>query len=355
MCRYALPARKEALSMEMLTLDKFPRKVLAGIDIQRAFIVSRLIIAAERLQVFRALHGKRMTAESIGRALKIHKAYRDMFLNSLVSLGLLHKADNTYWNSRFANRYFLNERSIYWTRQYSKECVQAYEALTLFETSLASGRSYASIKALKKPSYTDAMKRDRRQAEDFTQMLFHFHRDDAEALAGYLDLSKHGAMLDVGGGSGVMSIALARKNPHMRACVLDLATVCKIAAGNIRRAGLSRRIRTLTGDIRHRLPAGYDVIMFCDIGPVSKQLLRNAYQSLPAGGLVVAVDRYLSDNGTKPLDRLLGQFVGSSAVRETRSDMVAAVQSCGFRAVKASNVFRDLWAITGTKPAIVSG
>jgi hypothetical protein len=37
------------------------------------------------------------------------------------------------------------------------------------------------------------MKRDRRQAEDFTQMLFHFHRDDAEALAKYLDLSKHRA------------------------------------------------------------------------------------------------------------------------------------------------------------------
>ena len=79
--------------MELLTLDKFPRKVLAGIDIQRAFIVSRLIVAAERLHVFRALHGKRMTAESIGRALKIHPAYRDAFLNALVSLGLLHKAE----------------------------------------------------------------------------------------------------------------------------------------------------------------------------------------------------------------------------------------------------------------------
>ena len=340
--------------MEMLTLDKFPKKVLAGIDIQRAFIVSRLIVAAERLQVFRALHGKRMKAEFIGRALKIHNAYRDTFLNSLVSLGLLRKADNTYWNSPFATKYFLNERSIYWTRQYSKECVQAYEALTLLETSLASGRSHASVKAPRKPSYTDAMKRDRRQAEDFAQMLFHFHRDDAEALAGYLDVSKHGAVLDVGGGSGVMSIALMRKNPHMRACALDLATVCKIAAGNIRRVGLSRRIHTLAGDIRQRLPAGYDVIMFCDIGPLSEQLLRNAYRSLPAGGLVVAVDRYLSDDGTKPLDRLLGQFVGASPVRETRSDMLATVQSCGFRAVKASNVFRDLWVITGTKPTIAS-
>lgn len=340
--------------MEIPTLDKFPRKVLAAIDIQRAFIISRLIVAAERLQVFRVLHGKRMKAAAIGRALKIHTSYRDTFLNSLVSLGLLHKAGDSYWNARFAEKYFIDERSIYWTHQYSKECVQAYETLTVLEKALISGRSCASIQGLKKPSYTEAMKRDRRRAEDFTQMLFHFHRDDAEALAKYLDLSKHRAVLDVGGGSGVMSIALARKNPRLHACVLDLATVCKIAAGNIRRAGLSRRIRTLPGDIRHRLPAGYDVILFCDIGAVSPQLLRSAYNSLPPGGLIVAVDRYLSDDGTKPLDRLVAQFVGSSFPLTTRSDMVAAVRSCGFQAVKARNVYRDVWSITGAKPAMVS-
>ncbi len=340
--------------MEMPTLDKFPRKVLVDVDVQRAFIISRLIVAAERLQVFRTLHGKRMKAVSIGHALKIHKLYRDIFLNALVSLGLLHKAGDTFWNTRFAEKYFIEERSIYWTRQYSTECAQAYEALTVLEKVLASGRSYASIKGLKKPSYIDAMKRDPRQAEDFTQMLFHFHRDDAEALAKYLDLSKHKAVLDVGGGSGVMSIALARKNPRLHACVLDLAAICKIAAGNIRRAGLSGRIRTLPRDIRDRLPTGYDVIMYCDIGPVSKQLLRNAYKSLPTGGLIVAADRYLSDDGTRPLDRLIAQFVGSSFPQATRSEMVTAVRSCGFRAVKASNVYRDLWFITGTKAEIVS-
>jgi predicted O-methyltransferase YrrM len=336
--------------MEKPTLDKFPREVLADIDIQTAFIVSRLIVAAERLQVFRTLHAKPMKAVTIGRALKIHKFYRDAFLNSLVSLGLLRKAGDTFWNTRFAEKYFIDERSIYWTRQYSKECARAYEALTVLEKALASGRRYRSLKGLKEPSYVEAMKRDRRQAEDFTQMLFHYHRDDAEALAKCLDLSKYRAVLDVGGGSGVMSIALARRNPRLRACVLDLATVCNIAAGNIRRAGLSRCIQTMPGDIRHRFPAGYDVIMFCDIGALAKRLLRNAYRSLPPGGLVVAVDRYLSDDGTKPLDRLVAHFVSSSFGLATRSDMVAAARSCGFQAVKARNVHRDLWCITGTKP-----
>ena len=82
--------------------------------------------------------------------------------------------------------------------------------------------------------------------------------------------------------------------------------------------------------------------------------MRNAYTSLPPGGLIVVVDRYLSDDGTKPLDRLVARFVGSSFPLATRSDMMAAVRSCGFQAAKASNVYRDLWFITGTKPPIVS-
>jgi protein-L-isoaspartate O-methyltransferase len=337
--------------MEKPTLDKFPKEALANIDIQKAFIISRLIVAAERLQLFRTLHSKRMKAGAIGRALKIHKFYLKPFLNSLVSLGLLHKAGETYWNTRFAEKYFIDERSIYWTRQYSKECVQAYEALTVLEKLLASGRSYESIKGLRKLPYTEAMQRDRRQAEDFTQMLFHLHREDAMALSNFLDLSDRHAVLDVGGGSGVMSIALARKNPHLRACILDIPAVCEVAAGNIRRAGVSGRIRTPVGDMRQSLPTGYDVILFCDVGVVSKGLLSNAYKSLPENGLIVVVDRYLSADGTKPLDRLVEHFVGSTFGLATWKDMVQAVKSCGFRAVHARNVYRDVWFVTGMKHA----
>jgi len=336
--------------MEKPTLDKFPKTVLTQIDIQLAFIVSRLIIAAERLQVFRALHSKSMTAETIGRTLGIHNFYLKPFLGTLVSLGLLRVTNKQYRNTPFTQKYFIDERSIHWTRRYSRECVEAYDALTTLERALASGRRYESIKGLKKRNYLQSMERDRREAEDFTQMLFYLHQGDAEALANYLDLSDHRAVLDVGGGSGVMSIALVTKNPHLRACILDIAPVCEIAAKNVRRARLSRRIRTLVGDIRQSLPLGFDVVLFCDVGAVSMQHLKNAYQCLPAKGLIVLADRYLTDDGTKPLDRLVQHFVGSSFGLATRGEMVQAVKSCGFQAVRARKPYRDVWFITGTKP-----
>jgi len=339
--------------MELLTLDKFPRRILAEIDIQRAFISSRLIIAAERLQLFRVLHGKRMTADAIGKALNLHDLYLLPFLTTMVALGFLHRRNGVYWNTRLAEKYFIDERSIYWTRQYSKECVDAYERLTILEQALASGKRYYQLKRLPKPDYLQRMKQDSREAEDFTQMLFHLHQPDAKALANHLDLARHSKLLDVAGGSGVMSIALAKQNPHLQAVVFDIEPVCRIAARNVRRAGLSRQIHTQPGDIRLGLPGGCDVMMFCDIGSVSRTLLQDAYKKLPANGLIVLMDRYLSEGGTEPLDRLAAHFVGSGFGLATRRDMVEALKSCGFRKLKSKKIYRDVWCITGVKPRIL--
>lgn len=337
--------------MEKPTLDKFPREVLARIDIQKAFHVSRLVVAAEKFQLFRLLHGKRMKAEAIGRALKIHTHYLEPFLNAFVGLRLLEKKNSAYGNTPLADKYFIAERSIYWTRQYSNECLDDYDALTVLEQALATGKQPRSLKRARRPLYVVGMHRDPKQAENFTHMLFYLHQPDAEALAKHLDLSRRRALLDLGGGSGVMSIALARKNPRLRATILDIAPVCKVTAGIIRRAGLAKRVRALAGNFHRRLPEGYDVIMMCDIGPVSQRLLRSVYRSLPPGGLLVLVDRYLSEDGTQPLDRLVEYFAGSSFGVATWKDMVSAVEACGFQQVKAENVYRDVWYITGLKPA----
>jgi len=88
--------------------------------------------------------------ETIGRTLGIHELFLKPFLCSLVSLGLLRDTNKRYQNTRFTERFFIDERTIHWTRQYSRECVEAYDALTELEKAPASGRSYESIKGLKK-------------------------------------------------------------------------------------------------------------------------------------------------------------------------------------------------------------
>lgn len=335
--------------MEKFTLDKLPKNVLGKIDLETAFMASRLIIAAERFQIFRELHRKNLPASEIGKRLKIHKRYLTIFLDALVSMGLLVKAGDVYENSALADKYFIKERSIYWTRQFSKECVKAFEAYTVLEKVLSSGEISHALRIAKKKNYLQTMKEDKDEARDFTQMLFHYHQHDAEALAGYLNLRENQSVLDVGGGSGVMSIALVKKNPHLRASILDIEPVCQTAEENIKTAGLSDRMSVIQGDFYKGLPEGYDTILCCDIGPVPKGLLREAYRRLPSEGRIILVDRYLSNDRTEPLDRLLYQFEGSGFGTETRKDMVDLLKDCGFKNTKIDRLIKDVWVITGWK------
>ena len=183
-------------------------------------------------------------------------------------MGLLVKKGDVYRNSSLAEKYFIEGRSIYWTRQFSKECVEAFDAYAALEKVLLSGEISHAIEKANKKNYLEAMKNDAEEAEDFTQMLFHYHQPEAEALAEHLNLAKKRAVLDVGGGSGVMSIALLKKNPNLNACLLDIEPVCEIVLDNIRNAGLSHRMSVISGDFHKGLPEGFDVIMCCDIGHV---------------------------------------------------------------------------------------
>jgi tRNA A58 N-methylase Trm61 len=335
--------------MKNLTLDKLPRMVLSKIDLQTAFMASRVVVAAERLQVFRRLNHKALSATTIGKKAGIHKNYLEHFLNALVSMGLLKKRGHLYYNSPLAEKYFIREMSIFWTRQYSRECIEEYEGLTVLEEILRKGQDYRSILGKQRQDYLDRMKQDKRMARDFTHMLYYAHQPDADALAKYLDLAGYGSVLDVGGGSGGMSISLVKRNPHLKACVLDIEPVCRIARKIIKKEGMSSRIKTRVGDMSKRLPTGYDVIMLCDIGPVHSHLLKMAYESLPHHGMIVCVDRFFSEDKTEPLDRLLSQFTTFSFSSQTRQQVIIELRIAGFRAIKRRRIYQDVWLITGLK------
>jgi cyclopropane fatty-acyl-phospholipid synthase-like methyltransferase len=312
-------------------------------------MASRVLITAERLQVFRKLSGKKLRVTTIGRQLGVHPRYLACFLDALVSLGLLQKNSDSYSNTPLAERHFVRERSVYWTRQFSTECTEDYEDFSLMEEVLRSGKDFWTIAKKKRESYTEAMKKDPNRARDFTHMLYYYHREEATQLARKLDLSGFRAVLDVGGGSGVMSMALVKKFKQLRACVLDIEPVCRTARQIIRKEGLSRRVKTQPGDMRRKLPSGHDVVMFCDIGHISEDLLQRAFVSLPARGMVLLVDSFQSEDRAEPLGKLLHQFIGSTFGVQTRRDVIDALRNVGFRKTKDRKIHQDVWAITGVK------
>ena len=127
------------------------------------------------------------------------------------------------------------------------------------------------------------------------------------ALAKRLDLSAHKALLDIAGGSGIYACALAAKNPHLQAAVLERPPVDRIAKECIAKHGCSERVSVTSGDIfATPLPTGFDVHLWSNVlhdwdEPDMRRLLAKSRGALPSGGLVVIHDAFINADKTGPL------------------------------------------------------
>jgi hypothetical protein len=155
--------------------------------------------------------------------------------------------------------------------------------------------------------------------------------------------------LDVGGGSGVMSIALVRANPHIRACILDFKYVCEAANKIIRGERMSRRIKTLVGDMNKAIPRGFDVIMFWDIGHLDTRVMKMAYKNLPSGGMVVRDCAPPSRSKAPSPTRFLNEYLSVLPRGQTRLSIMSSLKEAGFKSVKYGRISEGRGLITGRK------
>jgi SAM-dependent methyltransferase len=138
----------------------------------------------------------------------------------------------------------------------------------------------------------------------------------ARALPEAYDFSPHRRLLDVGGGTGSWSIAVAQQYPHLQATVLELPAVAKVARERVAAAGLTPRIEVVTGDaISGELPADHDVYLPANLihywSPEDNHaLLRRVRSAAAAGSHLLLADFWTNPAHTDPRHAALmaGEF-----------------------------------------------
>ena len=144
-------------------------------------------------------------------------------------------------------------------------------------------------------------------ARHLTMMLAGRARNCAPSLAHGVSLGEARQLLDIGGGTGIYSIACLQKNAQLRAVVWDRPEVLKIAAQMARDYGVSERLKCSVGDMFiDAIPAGCDVILLSNVlhdwdVPQCRVLLARCAAALPAGGRVLIHDVFLNDDMDGPL------------------------------------------------------
>ena len=142
-------------------------------------------------------------------------------------------------------------------------------------------------------NYVKAMRRDPERARRFTQMLYEIHQPIAEELAARLDLRGVERFMDLGGGSGVVSLALLRRYPACQAVVVDIETVCRAGSEIAQNTPVHDRITYYPADIlQDDLPGGFDLAIECDVGEYGPQLFGKVRSALKPEGRFVVVDQF---------------------------------------------------------------
>jgi len=164
-------------------------------------------------------------------------------------------------------------------------------------------------------------------------------------------------LLDVGGGTGIYSIALLQKHPHLKATVLDGPEVLKVTAEMAAAYGVADRIACLSGDMfKDTLPSA-DAILLSNIlhdwdVPQCRELIRRCAAALPAGGKLLIHDAFLADTLDGPLPVALysaALFTLTEGRAYSASEYRAWLTESGFTSAKVIPTLIHCGVLTGTK------
>ena len=203
----------------------------------------------------------------------------------------------------------------------------------------------------------EAHRGDPERARAFTAAMHAISLRPGEALAERLDFARGGRLLDLGGGSGALSIALARRWPELRCTLVDLPEVCSLAEQYVAAAGLERRVETLAADFfDDPLPLADWVLLsqiLHDWSPRrGEALLRQVRGLLRPGGRVLVHEKLVEDDGRGPLANALvdlDMLVWTEGQQYSPRSLARLLRRSGFEVVSRSRT-TGYWSVVEARP-----
>ncbi|MBU1247054.1 MAG: methyltransferase domain-containing protein [Proteobacteria bacterium] len=265
-------------------------------DIQKlagAFMRSRIVLTGWDLGVFTALGHGWCEAGAVAEEIGADARATDRLLGALCVLGLVEKKEGKFRNTDVALRWLDADSPDYLSGL--GHLSNLYENWGTLTESVRQGGTVLD------PDFDNDAKR-----AAFIEAMHRRAKKDAGELVGMLDLSKTDTVLDVGGGSGVYSMAMCRVKTGLKAVVFDLEPVTKLTQNYVEQGGFSGRITTKPGDyLRDDFGSGYDLAFFSAIVHINNyeengQLMRSAFAALNPGGQVAVVDFVMDEARLEP-------------------------------------------------------
>src|SRR5687768_10955695 len=267
------------------------------------FWASKVLLVAVEFDLFSTLGDGSMTAEQLGAALGLHPRGRYDFFDALVALGFLHRdgdgPQGRYRNTPETAAFLVKQSPSYIGGMPEMFNSRLFGFWNNLGEALRTGQPQNEIKLTGKPMFAELYADETRLGE-FLRAMTGLQAGNFSLLAERFDFERYRTVTDAGGALALLSRVVAARHPHLRFQTFDLPAVRVHAQTAIDRAGLADRIDVVSGDFFVDSLPRADVVTMGNVlhdWNLEKklQLIRKAYDALPEGGALIAIENVIDD------------------------------------------------------------
>ena len=285
------------------------------------FMASKAMFAGLHVDLFSALADGPKSAEELAGIVGIPINRVIMLTTALTSVGLLTICDDKKIQNSPAAQSFLSKQSKYDFGDYLRYQIdqQMYPFLLQLNAVMKGDLSDDAI-----ASYKHWMT-DEEQASVYSESQHAGSLGPGRTLARKVDLADATSLLDVGGGTGAMTISLCREYPKLHATIIDFPNVAEIGWRFISEADLFNRVRYIPGNaVEVQWPGSQDAILMSYLmsgvpGENVENLLTKAFEALVLGGKLMVHDFMVEEHRRGPTLAALWQLQHMAFTPDARS------------------------------------
>ncbi len=272
-------------------------------EVGMAFWPAKVLLSAVETGVFTVLGSRSMTAQDLQKELRLHQRANPDFFDTLVALHFLARdgvgSEALYRNTDETAQFLDQNSSQYMGGFLEMANTRLYRFWGDLTEALRTGKPQNEIKHSGAPMF-DELYSEPERLEQFMDAMSGISVGNFQALAQKFDFSSYQTFCDVGGAAGLLSMHVAKENPHLQCTSADLPAATLIAQQKIAAAELADRVSAVPIDFFAQPLPKADVIamgMILHDWNLEKKmyLIRAAYDALPPGGAFIVVENLIDD------------------------------------------------------------
>jgi len=314
-----------------------------------------VVSAADEIGTFAAISESAKDTESLAAQLGVDARALGVHLGMLAALGFVERRDGR-WRATADARTWLHPAADGYVGPLIRRFAEQQPLHQQLLVTLRTGGRAEAYKSASAEWERGAMPPE--LARIITAFMNAHSRASALAVTRQPLFKDVRSLLDVGGGSGIFSIELAKAWPALSATVLEIDTICAEAEHYIAAAGVGARVRTHAANMfTQAWPRGHDAHFFSNIfhdwsDETCRMLARLSFEALAPGGRILLHEILMDDDGCGPLPAAafsLLMLIGTKGRQYSLPELRGFLEVAGFVDVEAARTGGGYYSLVSAR------